>query len=103
MKLTAFLNKLFPELLSFLSCEVNTLELLLLKHIYHELRNIDSEGGSGGGAHDGKCLASLCRKDILLLLFIDSTCLLIQTTEIIHIIRCQSEDEAVLAGIDDGS
>ena len=102
MQLPAALDEFLPDLISLFPCEVDRLEFRILKHIHEKLRNIDMEGGTGCGTHDGEGLTALGRQDILLLLFIDPAGLLIQLAEVIHIIGCQTEYKAVLAGIDDG-
>ena len=101
--LTALCHEVLPVLRTFLTIEVVGLVLLLLEHIDQRLGHFDLEGSTALGAHHGKRMTTGCGHDLILLDGVDAACLLIELAQIIHIVRRQTENKAVLAGIDDRS
>ena len=101
MQRTALLDEFLPCGFAVCSGEIHRLEVHFLKHVDEKIRHINMEGRTGCGTHNGKSLSAFGGKYVFLLLFIDTAGLLIQAAKIVHIIRRQSEYEAVLAGVDD--
>ena len=100
--LTALAHGLFPELGAIRAGKITALVILILEHGDHILRHSHLESGSTTGAHNGKGLPTGRRGDLLLLHLVDTAGLLIQLAQVLDVVGRQGEDEAVLAGVNDG-